>query len=93
MNVRSREAATRRRNAPPAIPAIVGMESWIEDDEVALEEDFGIGVTTVEAAWIVVEATDGGDPVAAAMDVPVRVYDVWMVDVKSALIVVGSEVL
>lgn len=92
MNVRSRRAATRRE--PPApIPAIAGMDSWIEDVEVALEDIFGIVVTTVEAAWIVVEATDGGDPVAAAMDVPVRVYDVGTADVESALIVVGSEVL
>jgi hypothetical protein len=93
VDVRSRKATTRRREPPAANPAIAGMDSRIEDVEVALEDDFGIWVTTVEAAWIVVEATDGGDPVAAAMDVPVRVYDVRIADVESALNTVGSEVL
>lgn len=92
---RKMAAAMRRRAPPAAIPAIAGMESWVDDVDVdaAAGEAVGMGVTTEEATWIVVEATVGGVPVAAAMDVPVRVYDVGISDVESALMVVGSEVL
>jgi hypothetical protein len=85
----------RRRAAPAAMPAMAGMESWVEGVgvDVAVEEAVGIGVTAVEATWMVVEETEGGGPVAAAMDVPVRVYDVCTVDAESALMAVGSEVL
>lgn len=82
------------REAPATMPAIAGMEICGEDvdDDVVVEEAVGIGVVPVEAMWIVVEDTDGGGPVAAAMDVAVRVYDVCTVDAESALMVVGSEV-
>lgn len=52
-----------------------------------------VGVASVEATCIVVEATEGGDPVATAIAVSVMVYDVCTSEVDFASIVIDSEVL
>lgn len=86
-------AAMTRKAPPAAIPARAGTDNVVADVAAAVADAVAVGLATVEATWIVVEATGGGDPVASTIDVSARVYDVCTADVEPALIVVGSGVL
>jgi hypothetical protein len=88
-----RMMAMRSKALPAAIPAITGTENWFEGFDVADGDAVKVGVASVEAACIVVEATGGGVPVATAIAVSVMVYDVCTSEVDFASIVIDSEVL
>lgn len=83
----------RSRALPAAIPAITGTENWFDGFDMFDGDADEIGVASVEAACIVVEASGGGEPVATAIAVSVMVYDVCTSVVDCALIVIDSEEL
>ena len=60
--------------APAAIPAMAGLESLFDGAMgAAVGACDGVDARSVDASEIVVERTEGGVPVAAAIDVSVTV--------------------